>query len=221
MNKVVIFGVGSLAHLAYLTFMDEQFFEISAFTVHHEYIDEKQLFGLDVRPYEKIEQTHPPDEYSMFVAIGYKNGNKLREKIFNECIGKGYKLVNCISSKFNMINYIKIGINSLIMPNAIIQPFAEIGNDVVIWGGSYIGYKTHIGDHSYIAPEAAIAGEVEVGSHCFIGINATIKNGLKIAPNCVIGAGAVILKDTEQGMIYPGLHAKVLPIPISELKDFN
>ncbi|MBE7551500.1 MAG: hypothetical protein HS126_10555 [Anaerolineales bacterium] len=50
------------------------------------------------------------------------------------------------------MEYIKTGDNCLIMPNVIIQPFAEIGNDVIIWGGSCIGYQSRIGDHSYIAP---------------------------------------------------------------------
>ena len=107
------------------------------------------------------------------------------------------------------------------MPNVIIQPFAEIGNDDIIWGGSCIGYQSRIGDHSYIAPAAVIAGNVEIGQYCFVGANATIKDGLTIASECVIGAGAVILKDTEIGRVYRAQRAEELPYSSSELKYFK
>lgn len=221
MEKIVIFGAGSLAHLAYIHFSNEGLYEVAAFTVNEKYLPINRIFDLDVVPYEQIEQTHPPEEYSMFVAIGYKNGNKERARIYFDCKSKKYNLVSCLSYQVNQLEYVRVGENCLIMPNAIIQPFAEIGNDVIVWGGSYIGYQSRIGDHTYIAPEAAIAGEVEIGQYCFVGINATVKNGLTIAPESVIGAGAVILKNTEQGNVYPGLQAQVLPVAVSKLRDFK
>ncbi len=221
MKKMIIFGAGSLAILAYIHFTNEGLYEVCAFTVNEKYLDQKKIFELDVVPYEDIEKTHPPDLYSMFVAIGYRKGNKAKAKVYNDAKAKGYELVSCISAKYNQLVHVKVGDNCLIMPNAIIQPFAEIGNDVVIWSGSFIGHHSRIGDHCFIAPEAAIAGEVEIGQYCFVGINATIKNGLTIAPECVIGAGAVILKDTERGKVYPGQQATVLPVPIDELRDFR
>lgn len=221
MKKMVIFGAGSLARLAYIHFCNEGLYEATAFTVNKKYLSENRIFQLDVVPFEQIEQTHPPDVYSMFVAIGYKNGNKERARIYNDCKSRGYELVSCLSAQVNQIEYVKVGDNCLIMANAIIQPFAEVGNDVIVWGGSYIGYQSRVGDHTYIAAEASIAGDVEIGQYCFVGINATIRNGLTIAPKCVIGAGAVILKDTEQGCVYPGQQAKVLPVSISELRDFK
>ena len=221
MKKMVIFGTGSLARLAYIHFSNESQYEVAAFTVHEEYLDEKRIFDLDVVLYEQIEQTHPPEAFSMFVAIGYKQANKARAKIYNECKAKGYELVSCLSSKVNRTEYVKVGDNCLIMPNAIIQPFAEIGNDVIIWGGSCIGYQSRIGDHSYIAPAAVIAGNVEIGQYCFVGANATIRDGLTIAPECVIGAGAIILKDTERGRVYRGQSAELLPHTSSELRYFK
>jgi len=221
MKKMVIFGTGSLAHLAYIHFSSEGQYEVNAFTVNEEYLDERRIFDLDVVPFEQIERTHPPEAFSMFVAVGYKKANKARAQIYNDCKAKGYELVCCLSTKVNQPKYITTGDNCLIMPNVTIQPYAEIGNDVVIWGGSCIGYKSHIGDHSYVAPGAVIAGNVEIGQYCFVGANATIKDGLTIAPECVIGAGAVILRDTERGRVYRGQSAEILPHSSSELRYFK
>ncbi len=221
MKKMVVFGAGSLARLAYIHFSDEGQYEVAAFTVNEGYLDEKRIFDLDVVPFEQIERTHPPEEFSMFVGVGYKKANKARAKVYNDCKAKGYELVSCLSTKVNRLKYVKAGDNCLIMPNAIIQPYAEIGNNVIIWGGSGVGYQTHVGDHSYIAPGAVIAGNVEIGQYCFIGVNATIKDGLAIAPECVIGAGAVILRDTERGRVYRGQAAEVLPYSSSEVNYFK
>lgn len=221
MKKMVIFGTGSLARLAYIHFSNENLYEVAAFTVNEKYLVDKKIFDLEVVPFEHIEKTHPSEAFSMFVAIGYRKANKARTQIYHDCKTKGYELVSCLGLKANQMKYIKIGDNCLIMSNVIIQPFVEIGNDIIIWDGSYIGYNSHIGDHSYIAPSAVIAGNVEIGQYCFVGVNATIKDGITIAPECVIGAGAVIIRDTEKGRVYRGQSAELLPYSSSELNYFK
>lgn len=221
MKKIVIFGAGSLARLAYIHFSNDSQYEVVAFTVNEEYLDNKQIFDLDVVPFETIERAYPSDVFSMFVAVGYKKANQARAQIYDQCKTKGYYLVSCLSSKFNQLYYVKTGDNCLLMPHVIVQPYAEIGNDVIVWDGGYIGYNSHIGDHSYISAGAIISGNVDVGNYCFIGANATIKDGVTIAPECVIGAGAVILKDTERGRVYRGQSAEMLPYLSSEVKYFK
>jgi sugar O-acyltransferase (sialic acid O-acetyltransferase NeuD family) len=221
MKKMVIFGTGSLGQLAYFHFSKAGQYEVAAFTVNEEYLEERKVFGLDVVAYEKIETTHPPEAFSMFVAIGYKRLNRARAEIYTDCRTKGYELVSCISTGVIGPEHVRVGDNCLIMPHTIVQPFAEIGNDVIIWGGSCIGYQSRVGDHSYIAPAAVIAGFVEIGQYCFVGANATVRDGLAIAPDCVIGAGAVILKDTERGRVYRAQSAEMLPYSSSELRYFK
>lgn len=222
MKKLVIFGTGALARLAYIHFSDEGQYEVIAFTVNEEYlVDHDNVFDLKVVPFEKIEQIYPPDSFAMFVAIGTKKANKARAQIYNDCKTRGYELASCLNTKFNHLRYVKAGDNCLIMPNVIIQPFAEIGNDVIVWSGSYVGYQSRLRDHSYIAAAAVISGNVDVGEYCFVGANATIKDRLTIAPECVIGAGAVILKDTEIGKVYAGQRAEILPQSSSELRYFK
>jgi sugar O-acyltransferase (sialic acid O-acetyltransferase NeuD family) len=219
MNKIVIFGAGPLAHLAYIHFSNAGQYEVVAFTVNEEYLKEDKFFGLNLVAFEQIEKIYPPDKFSMFVALGYTRVNKARAQIYNSSKAKGYHMVSCIEANvIDSINY-KVGENSLIMPNTVIQPFAEVGNDVIIWNNSYIGYKSYVRDHTYIGPDAVIAGNVEIGQYCFIGANATIRDRVIVAPECVIGAGAIILKNTEAGKVYRGQRAEVLPYLSSELRS--
>ena len=221
MKKMLIFGTGALARLAYIQFSDEEQYEVVAFTVNEEYLDGGEFFDLEIVPFEKIEQLYPPSSFAMFVAVGSKKANKARAQIYNHCKAKGYEMVSCLSAKVNRFKYVKTGDNCLIMPNVIVQPFAEIGNNVIVWSGSYIGYQSRLNDHSYVAAAAVISGNVDIGEYCFVGANATVKDGLTIAPECIIGAGAVILKDTEIGKVYAGQRAEILSYSSSELKYFK
>lgn len=220
-KRVVIFGASSLARLAYIYLSEDSPYEIAAFTVSEQYLGEGELLGLDVVPFERIEQTHPPEQFAMFVAVGYKRVNKVRAEIYNSCRGKGYEMISYVNSKAIHWGHIEIGDNCFIREGTIIQPFAKIGNDVIIGGASLIGHDVVVGDHCYIANHAAIVGHVKIGPYCFIGANATIRDGITIAPECVIGAGAIIMKDTEAGGVYRAQKAEKAPFPSSELRSFK
>ena len=115
MKKMAIFGTGSLARLAYIHFSNDSQYEVVAFTVNEKYLVNKKVFDLDVVPFEHIEQTHPPELFSMFVAIGYRKANKARTQIYNDYKAKGYNLVSCLNMKANQMKHIKTGDNCLFM----------------------------------------------------------------------------------------------------------
>ena len=91
----------------------------------------------------------------------------------------------------------EIGDNCFIMENNVIQPFASIGNDVIMWGGSFVGHESVIKDHCFVASHAVISGLVTIEPNCFIGVNATIRDEITIARECVLGAGVVVMKSTK------------------------
>ena len=222
MKKLVIFGNASMAQQVYATLSYENLYEIAAFTVHNKYLNEKTLFNLPLVPFERIEKTHPPEEYAMVVAIGYKRVNRARAEVYNECKGKGYELISYISPRANSCGHFEMGDNTLIFGGSGIGPFSKIGNDSFI-GGAIIGHNSIIGDHCFLAGSAIISGNVTLGEHCFVGVNATVSDGIIVAPDCVIGAGAIILKDTKQGGVYVSQNTKMAPIKSHdpELKIFR
>lgn len=220
MRKVVIFGTGGFGRIASVYLSKDSAYDVAAFTVHERYIRERQLLGIDVVPFERIEQTHPPDRFAMLVAIGFKNLNKLRAEIYALCKSKGYELISYINSKATHWGEIELGDNCFIFENNVIQPFVKIGNDVIIWSGNHIGHDSSIGDHCFIASHAVISGNVKIGPYCFIGVNATLRDGITVAAECVIGAGAIILKDTKERGIYASRNTKLAPLTSSQLKGF-
>ena len=221
MKKVVIFGTGDFARVACVYLRMDSPYEVVAFTANENRITERRLLDLDIVPFESIEQTHPPDQYAMFVAIGFKRVNKARAEIYGQCKAKGYELITYINSKAVQWGDIAVGDNCFIFENNVLQPFVRIGNDVIVWSGNHIGHDSTIGDHCFIASHAVISGNVKIGSHCFIGVNATFRDGISIGSECVIGAGAVILKDTKPGEVYAADGTEASSVPSSRLKSFQ
>ena len=99
-----------------------------------------------------------------------------------------------------------------IFENNVVQPFVQLGNNVILWSGNHIGHHSVIKDHCFISSHVVISGFVEVGENCFFGVNATVANNIKIAKDCWISPSVTIMKDTKVGELYKGLKAEAAPV---------
>jgi sugar O-acyltransferase (sialic acid O-acetyltransferase NeuD family) len=218
MSQVVVFGTGTVARLAYAYVSNDSPHEIAAFTVDRDHMAGDQLFGHPVVPFDEVANLYPAGEFDMFVAVGYALMNKFREQRYLQAKAMGYRLISYISSRATFwSDYSSIGDNCFIMENNVIQPFVEIGNDVLMWSGSQVGHNSVIKDHCSVASQVVVSGNVVIEPNCFLGVNATIRDGVTIARECVIGAGALILNDTKEREVYVGPKAKLLPMPSNRI----
>jgi sugar O-acyltransferase (sialic acid O-acetyltransferase NeuD family) len=202
-RPVVIFGAGDFARIAAVYLREDSPHEVVAFTVHREFMQGDEFAGLPLVPFEDLEQSHPPSEYAMLVATGFRGVNKVRADIFAQCKERGYELISYICSKaIHWGDELQVGENTFIFEANVIQPGVTIGKNVVLWSGNHIGHDSTIEDNVFIASHAVISGNVTIGDSCFVGVNATFRDGITVAPRCVIGAGAVIMKNTQEGDVY-------------------
>jgi sugar O-acyltransferase (sialic acid O-acetyltransferase NeuD family) len=219
MKKVIIFGTGGFAKIIYLYLQKDPTFNIIAFTANEQSIKEKTLYNLPVVPFETIEQKYSPDEYEMFIALGYTDMNRKRAKFFKEAKDKGYTLISYIHPSSIVNDEFQIGENCFIFENNVIQPFVKLEDNVIIWTGNVISHHTTIKNHCFIVSHVAIAGNTVIEPYCFIGINATIRNSIRIAKECIIGAGTVILKDTNEKEVYTSKSTVKLDITSDAIKN--
>jgi sugar O-acyltransferase (sialic acid O-acetyltransferase NeuD family) len=201
-SKVIVFGLEKMAQLAHFYLTNDSPHEITAFTVDGEFIHQDQFIGLPVVPFEDIQTLYPPEDFKMFIAIGYKRLNKLREDKFNAAKSKGYQLVSYLSSKSSHWGDTLIGQNCLILENQVIMPFVTIGDNVSISSGNHLGHDISIGDHCFLTSHIVVCGGVKIGQRCFIGANVTIRDGVTIGSECIIGAGSLILNDVEDKQVF-------------------
>lgn len=219
MNKrLVIFGTGEIAQLAYYYFCNDSEYEVVAFAVDQSYIEESTFCGIPVIAFEELREHYPPQGHDLFVALSYSKLNEVRKEKYLTAKALGYQFASYISSNATVLNDGQIGENCFILEDNTIQPFVVVGNNVTLWSGNHIGHHSTIHDHCFIASHVVVSGGVEIGESCFIGVNATLRDHIKLGDRCVIGAGVLLLEDAEREGVYVGQTTERSRVPSSRLK---
>lgn len=213
MKKVIIFGVLDTAELAHYYLTNDSDYEVEAFTLNKDYL--KSEFykprgsnrEYPVVPFEDLQKYYPPNDFYLFVPMTGVKMNTLRKKIYLEGKKKGYEYISYISSKATLFNN-NIGENCFILEDNTIQPFTEIGNNVVLWSGNHIGHHGKIEDHVFFTSHVVMSGHCLIKERSWIGVNSTIRDFVTIGDGCLIAMGSLITKNTESGSFYMGVPAK-------------
>ena len=201
MSKVVLFGIGRGADVAYRFLTRDSEHEICGFAVDRKYLDRDRFHDLPVVAFEDVERRFPPDEFKMFVLLGYQRMNALRAGKYLEAKQKGYSFISYANSNFYRAEELDIGENCFILDNQSISLDVKIGNNVVMWSSNHVGDLTVIGDHVWLASHVTVAAEVVVRPYCFLGIGATIGNKVTLAERTFVGANALVASDTAENSV--------------------
>lgn len=199
MEKIIIFGNSDFAYLASI-YLKEQY-EIVAYCVDDEYVNSDTFLNKPLLPFSCLGKLYPKDEYSIFIAIGYKKINSVREKIYNKIHEKGYKCISYIHPTAAIAKDFVVKENTFILENVTIQPNVQIEQNTIIFSNAVICHNTKIGANSFIAASACINGFVNVGANVFLGANSTIRNNISIGNKCLIGAGCTALGDLKDNSV--------------------
>jgi len=200
-----------MAQIACEYFEHDSDYDVAAFSVEGKFLTQSSLADRPVVAYETLESFYPPSEFEVFVAIPASQLNRLRTRFYLDAKDRGYRFATYVSSRAFVWRNAKIGENSFIFENNVIQPFVSIGNNCILWSGNHVGHRTVIRDHVFVASHAVISGYCDVGESSFIGVNTTFNDHVKVAADNVIGSGALVNRDTEPGKVYVGSPAKAVP----------
>jgi len=212
MSKLVLFGTGRGADVAFRYLKRDGDHEICGFTLDAAYLKRTTFHDLPVVPFEEVETRFPPDDYRMLILLGYQEMNQLRARKYLQAKAKGYTLASYVSSDIFRPEELSVGENCFILDNQSICLDVKIGNNVVMWSSNHAGDLSVIHDHAWISSHVTIAAEVTVGESCFLGIGAFISNNVKLAKNTFVGANALITSDTKEGGVYVCSEQKELGV---------
>ncbi len=218
MPDLVMFGTRQIAEvLAYYLERDSDY-RIAAFTVDGDYLTDTAFLGRPVVPFEEVTAAYPPTSHAMVVALSYAKLNAVRAEKFAAAKAAGYRLASHVSPRAQVWDRLEVGENSFVMEANVVQPFARIGANTMLWAGNHIGHHSVIADHCFLASHIVVSGGVTIGESCFIGVNATLRDGITVAPRCVIGAGALILASTEPEQVFIGARTEAARVPSSRIR---
>ena len=217
MKEVILYGNEAVARELYCFLTQFSDYAVAGFTVDKDCIHQAHLYDLPVIPFESVTESFPPDSYTMFIAVGYVDNNRLRAARYRQAKEMGYSLTSFASSRSTVYYDAVIGDNCFIGHNCCVAPNARIGNNVIIGNGCSIGHDADISDNCFLSNDVSISGSVTIGSNCYLGTNATIRNKIVIGNECVIGAGAVVLESIDDRSVVMGEPARLLPITSDKL----
>ena len=218
MKPLVIFGASDAAEVARFYFVHDAKREVVAFTVDEAFIGSESFAGQPLTPFERVAERFPPDDFDMFIAIGYAKVNALRAQKVGEARAKGYGLASYLSSRATVWPGLELRENCFILEDNTVQPFVRIGSNVTLWSGNHIGHHATIADNCFITSHVVVSGGVHIGEGSFIGVNATIRDRIRIGRQCVIGAGSLIVKDAADFSVYSAQAAELSKVPSHRLR---
>jgi sugar O-acyltransferase (sialic acid O-acetyltransferase NeuD family) len=207
-RKLVLIGDSAFAEVAYEYFTYDSQYEVVAFAVEKAYLKREELFGLPVVPVEELPSRFAPDAHEFYAALVYTHGNALRTRLYETAKEMGYRPASYVSPRAFVWRNVTLGEHCFIFEGNVIQPFARIGSNVVLWSSNHIGHHSSIGDHCFVSSHVVISGFVHIGPSCFLGVNSTFANNLNVGGRCVIGAGALVLGDVGEGETVVGVWKK-------------
>ena len=207
-RRLVLLGDSAFAEVAYEYFTHDSDYEVVAFAVESAFLKREELFGLPVVPFEELERRYPAAEHSFYAALVYTQGNTLRARLYHAAKEKGFAPASYVSSRAFVWRNVEIGEHCFIFENNVVQPFARLGDDVVLWSGNHIGHHSRIGDHCFVSSHVVISGFVRIGSWCVLGVNSTFANNVTVGDRCLVGAGALVLADVGDDETVVGVRKR-------------
>lgn len=200
-SRLVIFGSGALAEVAHHYFSTDSQYTVEGFVVDEEFQDVDNFCGLPVEKSSSCRALFPPDNFKMFIAIGYSKMNEVRQQKYEWSRGQGYELASYVSSRASIASGVKLGDNCFVLENNVLQPFVSLGNDVFLWSGNHVGHHTSIEDHVFVSSHCVISGKCIVGERSFLGVNCTIQDEVNIGARSFVGPRALVRADTSDDCV--------------------
>ena len=148
-------------------------------------IDDTRLGFNVLGSLEQVTLTHPPVDYGIALAIGYKNLAG-RWAAWLRARAAGYDAPVLIHPRAYVADSAKVGAGSMVMAGALIDVRASVGTAAVLWPGVCINHDSTIGANCFISPNATLCGFVQLGENSFVGAGAAVADGSQVPPSSFI-----------------------------------
>ena len=202
MKPVVLFGAGKIAEVVLYFLRHHSERSVVSCALDQMYIKHQTWCDLPVVAFESLERAYPPEDYDVFIAVGYQELNDFRARKCEQARAKGYTLMSYVDPEVHLPLDCEFGDNCFIMQGSVVQPCVKVGDNVFIWGGALVGHHSVIGDNCWLTSRCNIAGNVVIGDNSFLAMNSSITNGVNVGKRCFIGANALVNKCTDDAQVY-------------------
>jgi len=208
-GKIFVFGASGHAKVVIDILEKQGEFEI-AFLVD----DDLTLKGQKVYGYrvmggrqELLELSKKEGISGGIVAIG---SNVARDNVAVWLNDMNFHLVTAIHPSAQFARGVKVGVGTVVMAGAVVNPDSTIGANVIINTKVSVDHDCIVGDCVHLAPGSTLCGSVSVGAGTFVCSGATIIPNIVVGSNVIVGAGATVVKDVPDNVTVVGTPARIM-----------
>ncbi len=141
------------------------------------------------------------------VAIGHNATRCVKQRELSAA-GANFDVLAHPSAIISKYANIKVG--TVVMANAVVNPFSHIGASCIINSSSIVEHDCKLADGVHVSPNASLAGGVEIGENSWIGIGSQVKQLVEIGREVTVGAGTTVINHVPDFHTVVGSPAKQL-----------
>ena len=173
------------------------------------HLDWPSRYGADyLVGYEHIVELAKTKQYD-YAIVGVATACE-KQRLTKLVHDSGLSLLSAIHPAAIIATTATIGSGAIINAGAVIQPFARLGEGVMIHAHVTVEHGCIIDDYANLAPGVSIAGYVKIGKGVTIFTGANVIPHVSIGEGAIIGAGATVLRDVSAWQKVAGCPARVL-----------
>ncbi|WP_423840102.1 acetyltransferase [Vibrio mytili] len=128
------------------------------------------------------------------------------------------KQLSIFGAKFSVLEhpratispYSQLGVGTVVMAGAVINPFVQVGEACIINTASTIDHDCSLANGVHVSPGCNIAGGVVVGEGGWLGIGSQVKQLISIGTGVTVGAGATVVNHVPDFQTVVGTPAQVV-----------
>lgn len=217
MTDIVLFGTGGAAQTVAAHLRHHGDLRVVGHTVDAAFRESDSHDGRPVVDWEELDRHFPPEEVLLFGPFSYAGMNTLRRDRYLEGKARGYRFARFIHPSSH-VGTDDIGENCLVLEGCVVQPFARLGDNVVLWSMVSIAHHARIADHCFLAAQTSVAGHAQIGAECYLAGQVGVADRVRIGRGCAILNGAFVTRDLDDYSVITGPRARTMTFPSKRLR---
>src|SRR5262249_34157797 len=201
-QRIILAGNAVTAQILHSYLVGDARYELVGLTVDDEYVSSGLLTAIRSVPTSEAKQAFSPSDCRVVMAIGYDNLNRVRESMFFRLKTMGYVMETYVHPQAQVHSANPLGEGCVILPGAVIEPYATVGANTMVWTNVTLAHHCSIAEHCWIAAGTVVSGQAKVLRNSFLGVNSTIVNDVTVSEYTIVGASAMVSKDTKPHTVH-------------------
>lgn len=135
---------------------------------------------------------------------------RVRRRIVERMAPRGHRWATIVHPSAVLTPWVEVGEGVLIMAGCSFTVEIRVGDHAVLNPGCTVAHDVRIGAYAYLSPGVNLAGRVVVEDGVYLGVGASVIPSRTVGAGAFVGAGAVVTRDVPPDRVAVGVPARSL-----------